>query len=149
MIFRFVFVFGNGDCFFGLIRIDSFFKHSKGVKKFSYLNPRTNERITETSPEFLKPGELGYTASMRNVMLQAQAEKLPQVMVIDDDAIFACSFGADLKKTLLQPRCAPPVGDPRYTAGGFPVEGAHTLQLGAAVWMNGTYPNLGPCENPP
>ena len=31
----------------------------------------------------------------------------------------------------------------RYITGGFPVEGAHTLQLGAAVWMNGTYPNLG------
>ena len=28
-------------------------------------------------------------------------------------------------------------------AGKFPVTGAHTLQLGAAVWMNGTYPNLG------
>lgn len=82
-----------------------------GVDRFSYLNPVTQERITEKSPEFLKPGELGYTASMKRVMMAAQAEQLPQVMVIDDDAIFTCNFAEDLKRVLAQTRCAGPADD--------------------------------------
>ena len=101
-----------------------------------YRAPGQKHALREGDPGYLTPGERGYIASMRGVFTQALRHKsVTSILVLDDDAIFTCSFEKDLRRVLAQPRCGLHVS-PSAPKGGV-------LLLGAAIWINGSYPVRG------
>eukprot|EP00040_Diaphanoeca_grandis_P012058 m.61522 g.61522 ORF g.61522 m.61522 type:complete len:480 (-) comp22998_c0_seq1:42-1481(-) len=97
---------------------------------------RDGKVIRKGESGFLTAGERGYLASMLEVLAEVESDaSLTSVMVIDDDALFTCSFEDDLKKLLSDTRCGV-AGNPTAQIPGV-------LMLGSAVWIPGTYPMSG------
>lgn len=88
-------------------------------QKMVYMDPDTGIESIEGEKGFLKPGERGYTASMRALFklgIETTDGSMDRVMVIDDDALFSCEFERDLTLALSQARCASPVMPPPIRA---------------------------------
>eukprot|EP00035_Acanthoeca_spectabilis_P020897 m.435143 g.435143 ORF g.435143 m.435143 type:complete len:457 (-) comp17817_c0_seq1:989-2359(-) len=105
----------------------------------TYTNPRRPDvTIRKGAPGFLTPGELGYLATMERLIKQALADGTESLIVLDDDAVLDCSFRSSLDRILNNDRCSAPI---RPDLGG-PNTGV--LLLGAAIWIEGSYPERGP-----
>lgn len=93
--------------------------------------------LRSSEPGFLTAGERGYLASMRKLFATLLDDPTAtNVMVIDDDAVFACDFEHRMQAVLRHPRCGSFLG-PGTKKGGL-------LLLGAAIWIDGTFPDRGP-----
>lgn len=92
----------------------------------------------------LKAGEVGYRLSMQQLLLFAHQQKIPYMLVMDDDAVPYCDFETAWKKLTSCSRCSSVFADYRQQRGreSKTPAGHGILMLGAAVWNEGTYPNL-------
>eukprot|EP00051_Salpingoeca_urceolata_P006279 m.83232 g.83232 ORF g.83232 m.83232 type:complete len:439 (-) comp14760_c0_seq2:111-1427(-) len=115
------------------------------TKQFDAVNNVTITTYTDHSglkirtgePGFLTAGERGYRQSMKRLFQMLLKENsVKTVMVTDDDVVFSCHFATHLRSVLSQPRCGGHLSH-QATRGGI-------LLLGAAVWIDGTYPERGP-----
>lgn len=83
----------------------------------------------------LKPGEVGYRESMRNLFEMAIKNNWDQVLVLDDDAIPHCEFESRLYNLFTQDRC--------FGAQATDPDSARVFLLGSAIWKQGSYPKPG------
>lgn len=81
------------------------------------------------------------------------------MLVLDDDAIFSCDFRQELTRVLQDTRCAPTAaamndtydrthrnvgGEEQLVDQNARYGQGSVLMLGAAIWIDGTYPRRGP-----
>eukprot|EP00039_Didymoeca_costata_P004938 m.77113 g.77113 ORF g.77113 m.77113 type:complete len:453 (+) comp12602_c0_seq4:167-1525(+) len=101
-----------------------------------HRDPQTGLLTVKGQPGFLTAGERGYRDSMSKLFRNLiQRNYTGNVLVVDDDVLFRCDFADKLKEVLQSPRCGNHIQKHAVQGG--------VLLLGAAVWINGTYPDRG------
>eukprot|EP00038_Savillea_parva_P028021 m.62757 g.62757 ORF g.62757 m.62757 type:complete len:467 (+) comp8111_c0_seq1:326-1726(+) len=105
----------------------------------TYTDPRQPDKVLRRHDDgFLTAGERGYLATMQRILESALQNGTESIVVLDDDAVLDCAFKSALAKVLADDRCSAPIRPSLAGAGR-----AGVLLLGAAIWIDGTYPERG------
>jgi hypothetical protein len=106
----------------------------------TYTDPAHPDKILRRDdPGFLTSGERGYLTTMKRLIEDAISNGTESLIVLDDDAVMDCSFRSSLDRILNDDRCSAAV---RPDLAG--PNKAGVLLLGAAIWIEGSYPERGP-----
>ena len=115
------------------------YKHIEGqFKAMGYQIHRfvaINGRKRGLSLGSLRPGEVGYRETMRQLIIKAQRDGIDRFVVLDDDAVPHKQFVDRFQNLLNDDRC----GGYMFSQGRGGV-----LLLGSSIWIDGTYPKFGP-----